>query len=122
MILPVKSEIIRNIESNLPLEILKDNIWIAYYFKEQPNGKITKPPMSSKGYTVKENAKGFKFEEVCKDGYPGILLTKDNEYVAFDIDDDLAKNGTRKFSLELLSLEFQEFLLKYPSYTELSPS
>lgn len=119
---PDKAELIRKIEANIPLEILSDDIWIAYYFKTQENGKVTKPPMSSKGYTVKDGTPGSTFQQVCKDGYPGIKLSSSTDYIAFDIDDELAKKGKRKFSLELLSQEFKDFLKKYPTYTEISPS
>lgn len=122
MQLPNKTQYIQQIKSNIPPEILADNIWLAYYFKKQPNGKYTKPPLSSKGYSVEKGSKGVSFEKACKDGYPGILITEHTPYIAFDIDDELAKKGKRKFSLVLLSAEFREFLEKYPSYTELSPS
>jgi hypothetical protein len=120
MIIPDKAEVINRIETNLPKEIINDNIWIAYYFKQQENGKVTKPPCANKGYTV--DGHGVSFEKACEDGYPGILITKDSPYIAFDIDDLQAKMHKRAFSFDLLSREFQDFLLTYPTYIEYSPS
>ena len=119
---PDKADIIRKIEANAPIEILRDNIWIAYYFSQKPDGTFTKPPCTNKGYTVKNGTPGATFKQACTDGFPGIKLNSDNNFIAFDIDDKLAKEGKRKFSIELLSKEFREFLDRYPTYTEYSPS
>lgn len=117
-----KNKIIQDIKSNVPLELLQSNIWIAYYFKPKKDGTFTKPPCSNKGYSVENESPGVTFEQACKDGFPGIKLNKTTPYIAFDIDDIKAKHGERKFSASLLSIEFKDFLKKYPSYIELSPS
>lgn len=118
----IKDEVIENIRQNFPKNLLKEPIWLAYYFKQNKDGTFSKPPVSNKGHTVSDQLPGVTFDEAIKDGFPGIKINSTTPLIAFDIDDKKAKLGERNFSLELLSTEFQDFMMKYDSYTELSPS
>jgi len=124
------------IKKHLPVELLEQEIWLAYYLKPEtatdkhtgkPYVKYTKPPV--KGYSVSEDLKKptKSFDKVIKDGLPGIQTNPSNDIVAFDIDDlDLKKQKSspdfKPFSISSLPQEFREWLSDKDAYTEISPS
>ena len=120
--LPNKTELVDKITQNVPKDILDSKIWLAYYFQRKKNGTYTKPPCARQGHTVEGDQEGVTFWGAIKDGYPGIKINKHTDLIAFDIDDKEAKLGKRPFDTKNLSKEFIEFMAKYDSYTELSPS
>lgn len=109
------------IKKVFPSQLLSKPIWLAYYYKRKPNGKVTKPPLASKGYSI-NNSLGKTFDEVIQDGFPGLMISPNIPIIAFDIDDKLAKEGKRPFLIENLPKEFRRFLHKANTYTEYSPS
>jgi hypothetical protein len=119
---PNKTEVIKKIKKQFPLEMLNQPIWIAYYYKQNKDGTLSKPPCARRGHTVKDSEPGVTFEEACEDGYPGIKVNGHTDLVAFDIDDKDAKLGKRKFEIDRLSDDFQEFVISQDSYMEYSPS
>jgi len=118
--IPDKDYLISAIKHNLPSFLLEQPIWLAYYYKRNPDGTYSKPPC--KGYTVKDDEPGVSFGIAIKDGYPGIKINKHNNLIAFDVDDHEAKKGNREFSTKVLPDDFKAFLNKHRSYTEISPS
>ena len=122
MPIPNKNSLIDDIVQNIPKDILDSKIWLAYYFHKKKNGTYTKPPCAQQGHTVEGDQEGVTFWEAIKDGYPGIKINKHTDLIAFDIDDKEAKLGKRLFDLNNLSEEFVNFIAKYDSYSELSPS
>jgi len=122
MLKPDKDGIIINITANIPEEILKAKIWLAYYYLQNKDGTYTKPPCAQQGHSVDADKQGVTFHEAIKDGYPGIKINKHTDLIAFDIDDKDAKLGKRIFDMSRLSEAFQQFMIKYNSYTEISPS
>lgn len=115
-----KEQVVSLVRQNLPNQLLSQQIWIAYYFKKNNDNTFTKPPV--KGYSVTSQEPGYTFQDVIKDGYPGIKLNASHTLIAFDIDDKKAKLGQREFSLDSLSNTFSEFVRKKNTYTEFSPS
>jgi len=117
---PNKEDIIKSILENFPESFLAKPIWVAYYYKKQKNGKYTKPPVDGKA--IAKGAKGKPFNEVIKLGFPGILMNDQHDLIAFDIDDNEAKLGRRRFGVHLFSDEFSQFVMSSNSYMEYSPS
>ena len=120
--IPNKVALIKNIQKNFPKHQLNKPIWLAYYYKLNKDGLYTKPPCADKGHTVSDDKLGVTFDQAIKDGYPGIKINSQTNLIAFDVDDKEAKLGNRKFSIDRLSQQFQEFMMDHDSYTELSPS
>ena len=120
--IPDKQSLINRIKSNIPSELLYQPIWLAYYFKKNKNGTLTKPPCSQQGHTVSDGSPGVSFDEAIKDGYPGIKMNEHTNLIAFDIDDKEAKLGNREFDVMNLSKEFRKFIVEQDSYMEYSPS
>jgi len=122
MIIPDKPTLKEKIEANLPENVLKSKIWLAYYYQQKKDGTYTKPPCAQQGHTVDADKEGCTFWEAIKDGYPGIKINQHTDLIAFDVDDKSAKLGKRTFDMSRLSKEFQTFMMEHDSYTELSPS
>jgi len=120
--IPDKQELVDRIRKNIPEELLTQPIWLAYYFKENKNGTLTKPPCAQQGHTVSDGSPGVSFDEAIKDGYPGIKVNEHTNLIAFDIDDKEAKLGKRKFDVMNLSGRFRKFVVEQDSYMEYSPS
>jgi hypothetical protein len=122
MPIPNKVGLIDKIVLNLPAELLDAKIWLAYYYQKNKDGTYTKPPCAQQGHSVDEDKEGATFWDAVRDGYPGIKINKHTNLIAFDVDDKEAKTGKRKFDMSRLSKEFQDFMVKHDSYTEISPS
>ena len=120
--IPDKQRLVDKIRKNLPEEILKQPIWLAYYYKKNDDGTYSKPPCSQQGHSVSSKKPGVTFYEAIADGYPGIKINEHTNLIAFDIDDKDAKRGDRKFDIMNLSEEFREFIIDQDSYMEYSPS
>ena len=112
------------VERNMPAIILEQKIWLAYYYEEKENGKILKRPC--KGYTIGREDTCKTFTEVIQDGFPGIMILPTNNIVAFDIDDQIAKDSNYAINIEetyqKYSESFSDFLAEYDPYVEVSPS
>jgi len=121
-VIPDKQQLVDKIRKNIPTELLYQPIWLAYYYKKNNNGTLTKPPCSQQGHTVSDGSPGVIFDEAIVDGYPGIKVNEHTNLVAFDIDDKDAKLGKRSFELTNLSAEFKDFIMDQDSYMEYSPS
>ena len=94
-VIPDKQSLINKIRENIPAELLYQPIWLAYYYKKNNNGTLTKPPCSQQGHTVSDGSPGVSFDEAIKDGYPGIKMNEHTNLIAFDVDDKEAKLGKR---------------------------
>jgi hypothetical protein len=121
-VIPDKITLINKIKENIPAELLYQPIWLAYYYKQNKDGTLTKPPCSRRGHTVSDDSPGVSFDEAVQDGYPGIKINGHTNLIAFDIDDKDAKLGKRAFELTNMSQEFRNFVIEQDSYMEYSPS
>lgn len=124
----LNEEYIQKIRDNFPLELLNAPIWLAYEFKQKPDGTYTKPPVSRKGHTVSGDDKlGVTFDEAIKDGYPGIKTNSKTRLVALDIDDKAlkllqVKKPNVTFDFTKLGDNFRKFIADMDTYMEYSPS
>ena len=119
---PNKVKLVDKVTANFPEELLNSKIWLAYFYQKKKDGTYTKPPCAQQSHTVDSKDLGVTFWDAVKDGYPGIKINEHTDLIAFDIDDKQAKLGERDFDLQNLSEEFIDFMAKYDSYTEISPS
>lgn len=112
------------VEQNVPQSLRNEPVWLAYYYEEKASGKITKRPCQ--GYKIGDPNCCKTFNEVIRDGFPGIMITEWNNIVAFDIDDKKAKEQNSPINIEetyqRYSKDFFDFLADHDPYTEVSPS
>lgn len=109
------------IPENIPRELKEFAQWVCWKY-EWNGSKWTKPPFHSNGYKASKTNPGHysNFVKVLaayqKGGFDGIgfVLTKDDPFVAIDIDHCL--NGA------VLTEEAKEIIKMMGSYTETSPS
>ena len=109
--------------NRIPEELKELRHWVVYRLKDV-NGRLTKPPYQTNGYkanttnpktwcTFDEALGAYKTKEF--DGI-GFVFTKDDSYTGIDLDYGI--------SIESNTLEpwAKDWVEKFQSYTELSPS
>lgn len=109
------------IQSNIPEELKEIHQWVGWRY-EWNGKKWTKPPYHPSGYKAnKMNPDHYSdFSDVLaayeEGGFSGIgfILTKDDPFVAIDIDHCLDGN--------ILTDEARDIIKAMDSYTEISPS
>ena len=109
------------ISDNIPLELREYNQWVNWKASIR-DGKVTKPPCQPNGLLAKTNdpetwSSFSSVEEAmgCFDGI-GFVLTGEDNFVGLDFD------KCRNPESDLIDPKINEYIRKFDSYTEISPS
>jgi hypothetical protein len=108
--------------NNVPKLLLEQDEWLTWYNKKKNDGAFTKPPLSKRGHTVKEDSPGCSIKQALEDtkycgehgGGVGFKMSDRHNLVFFDCD--------HVESLSDLPDDFKTFIEMQDTYMEWSPS